>query len=216
MSPRAGRGPDAPKVTYIYGPADVQMYQCGVLQHSMRLVSQLARICHLGGIGRTRTCTPGSERRGRQCVYCGPIHTLGARYCTSCLSPRSRGGFSRNWCVNRLHVRCTCILHPSPPSHMAPGSRLGRLASVPKLVLPSQKLTEREHFTIKMAPPLPLKGCTMHPSWVPTKRMVCVGWGHPYHLQQRLYEGVVRIGAFMTGIFETQFLQNGGSLQFWP
>ena len=111
-----------------------------------------------------------------------------------------------------LHV------HPAPLSAKPCGTReqTWRPTSVPKLVLPSQKLTEREHFTIKMARPSPLRGapCTPH-GCRPNEWCVEVGGIH-ITCNKRLYEGVVRIGAYMTGIFETQFLRNGGSLQFWP
>ena len=148
------------------------------------LVSQVARNCHLGGIGRTRYVHPwvrttwaamcvlwANTHTGCQVMHLVPVSTKQGRFQSKLVcEPFARA----------LHV------HPAPQSAKPYGTReqTWRPTSVPKLVLPSQKLTEREHFTIKMAPPLPLKGCTMHPSWVPTKRMVCGGWGHPYHLQQ--------------------------------
>ena len=149
-------------------------------------------------------------------MYCGPIHTLGARYCTSCLSPRSRGGFSRNWCVNGLHVRCTCILHPSPPSHMAPGSRPGGLQVYRNWCCLLKNWRNESTLRSKWPRPSPLRGapCTPH-GCRPNEWCVEVGGIHTT-CNKRLYEGVVRIGAYMIGILQTQFLQNGGSLQIWP
>ena len=89
---RAGHDPDAPKVTYM----GQRMCKCtNEVLYSVLcgLVSQLARICHLGGIGRTRHVHPwvrttwaamcvlwANTHAGSQVLHLVPVSTKQGRF----------------------------------------------------------------------------------------------------------------------------------------